>query len=135
MPICVDEDCVDCDTRDPYSFRISIVLPAYAKRFLNMDFRRYCERIIRTEIPAHIYPKICWVSNEQLQEFEKAYKDWLDVKAGKVEDINKNILERFIKILTTLKTIYPAARLEDCNNTEERKLFLLNQNALGTLKS
>jgi hypothetical protein len=135
LPICADENCDDCDTLDPYSFRISIVLPAYAPRFLNIDFRRYCERTIRTEIPAHIYPKICWVSNEQLQEFEKAYKSWLDVKSGKIEDTDKKILARFVKILTTLKTVYPPARLEDCHNTEERKLFLLNQNALGTLKT
>lgn len=135
MPICADENCDDCDSNDPYSFRISIVLPAYAKRFLNIDFRRYAERIIRMETPAHLYPKICWVNNEQLQEFEKAYKDWLDVKAGLATDKDKIKLERFISILTTLKTVYPPARLQDCSNTEECRLFLLNQNALGTLKT
>src|SRR5690606_24409845 len=51
MPICINQNCEDCDSNDPYSFRISIVLPAYAKRFFNMDFRRYCERIIRVETP------------------------------------------------------------------------------------
>lgn len=135
MPICADENCDDCDSNDPYSFRISIVLPAYAKRFLNIDFRRYAERIIRMETPAHLYPKICWVNNEQLQEFEKAYKDWLDVKAGLASDEDKTKLKRFINILTTLKTVYPPARLQDCSNTEERRLFLLNQNALGILKT
>ena len=135
MPICVDENCADCDSLDPYSFRISIILPAYASRFLNMDFRRYCERIIRMETPAHIFPKVCWVNNEDLQKFETAYKTWLEVKAGLLDDTDNKILESFIAILTALKTVYPPARLEDCKNAGERKLFLLNQNALGTLKT
>ena len=87
------------------------------------------------ETPAHIFPKICWVSNEDLQKFEIAYKDWLDVKAGLSDDWDNKILENFITILTTLKTVYPPARLEDCKSAEERNLFLLNQNALGTLKT
>lgn len=135
LPICVDDNCEECSDIDPYSFRISIVLPAYAKRFLNMDFRRYCERVIRTETPAHIFPKICWVDNEDLREFEIAYQDWLEVKAGIKEDVNQTIVIRFINILTMLKTVYPKARLEDCSSTEERKLFLLNQNVLGSLKT
>ena len=135
MPICVDENCDDCDGTDPYSFRISLVLPAYAPRFLNMDFRRYCERVIRMESPAHIFIKICWVNNEQLREFENAYENWLDVMAGKVPDTDHTILETFVAILTTLNTVYPTTRLEDCSSEEEKKLFLLNQNALGTLKT
>ena len=99
-----------------------------------MDFRRYCERIIRMETPAHLFPKICWVNNEQLQEFENAYKDWLEVKSGKIDDVDKNTLQRLVNILTHLKTVYPPARLQDCTSLEERQLFLLNQNALGTLK-
>jgi len=135
MPICVDENCDDCELTDPYSFRISVILPAYAPRFLNMEFRRYCERIIRMETPSHIYPKICWVNNEDLYRFENAYKSWLEVKGGLRDDIDNQLLAEFISILTTIKSIYPPARLEDCKNTEEKKLFLLNQNALGTLKT
>ncbi len=135
MPICADDNCDDCETRDPYSFRISIILPAYARRFLKIDFRRYCERVIRMETPSHIYPKICWVNNEDLKKFEVAYKEWLQVKAGVKEDPGKNILQKFIDILTTVKTVYPPARLEDCSSDEQRTLFLLNQNSLGTLKT
>lgn len=135
MPICADNNCADCDSNDPYSFRINFILPAYAERFLNIDFRRYCERIIRMETPAHIYPKICWVNNEQLQEFENAYKNWLAVRAGQVVDEDHAILARLVLILTTLKTVYPPARLQNCSSTEQRRLFLLNKNALGTLKT
>ncbi|TAL42272.1 MAG: hypothetical protein EPN92_11775 [Chitinophagaceae bacterium] len=135
MPICVDPDCDDCSDNDPYSFRISIVLPAYAPRFLNMDFRRYCERTIRMETPAHILPKICWVSNDQLHELEDIYKEWLMVKAGAKDDTDGKILKQLIIVLTSLKSIYPPSTLQDCTSREERKLFLLNQNSLGTLKS
>ncbi len=135
MPICVDPNCNECKDVDPYSFRLSLVLPAYAKRFLNMDFRRYCENVIRLEMPSHLFPKICWVSNTQLQQFEKAYKNWLQVKAGLTDDPGNNILKKCIEILTSLKSIYPPALLQDCSSAEERKLFLLNKNALGTLKT
>ena len=135
MPICVDDGCKDCEDKDPYSFRISIVLPAYTPRFLNIAFRQYAERTIRMEAPAHTFVKICWVSNEQLITFENAYKEWLDVKSGKTEDTTNTKLIEFINILTALRSIYPVARLEDCSSSEERTLFMLNQNALGTLKT
>ena len=64
-----------------------------------------------------------------------AYKEWLDVKSEKVDDTGYIKLNRFITILTALKSIYPVARLEDCKSSEERTLFMLNQNALGTLKT
>src|SRR5699024_735050 len=85
-PICVDSNCRDCEDKDPYSFRISVILPAYAPRFLNLGFRQYCERMIRMEAPAHTFVKICWVGNEQLIQFEEAYKDWLEVRAGLKDD-------------------------------------------------
>ncbi|MDB5014901.1 MAG: hypothetical protein JWQ25_3103 [Daejeonella sp.] len=135
LPICVDESCKDCQDKDPYSFRISVVLPAYAPRFLNLGFRTYCEQTIRMEAAAHLFVKICWVSNEQLVEFQDAYKDWLALKASNAVDIDNVKLNRFVTIFTALKSIYPVARLEDCKSTEERTLFLLNQNALGTLKT
>ena len=135
MPICVDESCKDCEDKDPYSFRISVVLPAYAPRFLNMGFREYSERTIRMEAPSHAFVKICWVSNEQLVEFQEAYKAWLEVKAKLVDDPGNVVQNRFITILTSLKSIYPVARLQDCKSTEERTLFILSRNALGTLKT
>lgn len=135
LPICVDEDCKECEDRDPYSFRISIVLPAYAPRFLNLAFRSYAEQVIRMESPAHVFVKICWVSNEQLAEFETAYQDWLAWKASGSNPAGQAKLSRLVTIFTALKSIYPVARLEDCKSNEERTLFLLNQNALGTLKT
>ena len=83
LPIDNEEDerapcpCIE----DPYSFRVSIIMPAWPRRFTDMDFRNYIERKMRLETPAHIYPKICWVSIEQMDLFETALRDWLKAKA------------------------------------------------------
>lgn len=135
LPVCVDENCDECSETDPYSFRVSIVLPAFTPRFMNIDFRMYAELVMREEIPSHLLPKVCWVSNEQLQQFEKAYKEWLDVRAGAKSDEDGSILKDFIGIFTSLRNVYPQTRLADCSNKEERQLFLLNKNSLGTQKT
>lgn len=64
LPVCMSPDCESCGDEDPYSFRITFVMPGWMPMFQNLDFRRYAERVIRLETPAHILPKICWVGNE-----------------------------------------------------------------------
>lgn len=64
LPVCLDTDCETCGEEDPYSFRLTFVMPGWISKFKNINFRRYAERIIRTETPAHLLPKICWVGNE-----------------------------------------------------------------------
>ena len=51
-----EEDC-EINVFDPYSYRVSIVLPGYTYRFSNPDFRRYAETVIRQELPAHVIAK------------------------------------------------------------------------------
>ncbi|MEP7319572.1 MAG: hypothetical protein ABI921_12550, partial [Panacibacter sp.] len=135
MPICVDENCDECSDTDPYSFRISIVMPAYAPRFLNMDFRDYVEKVMREEMPSHLLPKICWVTNEQLHDFEEIYQQWLQVKAGALPDEDGAILEKMIKVFTSLKTVYPEGFLMECSDKEQQQLFMLDKNSLGTLRT
>ncbi len=81
IPICPDPDCTDCADHDPYSFRIHIILPADVGRFVNMDFRRFAESVIRSEVPAHILPRICWVSEADMASFQAAYRAWLTASA------------------------------------------------------
>ena len=136
MPICVDENCDECSDTDPYSFRISIIMPAYSPRFFNMDFRHYAERVMREEMPSHLMPKICWISNEQLREFEDIYRQWLKVKAGQLPDPDGAILKRFIEILISLKSVYPEGALMDCaDEVAAQRLFMLSKNSLGTIKT
>lgn len=67
---------------DPYSFIISVVLPSWPARFRNLDFRRYVEDKIRLETPAHIFPKICWVTRETMNALDQSLRDWKSAMAA-----------------------------------------------------
>ncbi|MGS2764500.1 hypothetical protein [Sinomicrobium sp. M5D2P9] len=143
LPICTD-DCEECHTIDPYSYRVSIVLPGYTLRFSEPNFREYLENLIRQELPAHILAKICWVGHRKgevpdeendLLQFEKTYKAFLEARTflGTAQD--KDTQEAFINALSQLNTIYPTGRLYDCDDEEEHlegKLILGRTN-IGTL--
>lgn len=64
---------------DPYTFRVTAVLPGWTDMTLNLNFRKYAEKIIREEIPAHIFVKVCWISQEVMGLFEEAYAAWFSV--------------------------------------------------------
>jgi hypothetical protein len=64
LPVCLDPGCEACGEEDPYSFRLTLVLPGWLRVFRNLDFRRFAERTIRLETPAHLASRICWVGNE-----------------------------------------------------------------------
>ena len=135
-----EEDC-ETDVFDPYSYRISVVLPGYAFRFQDPDFRRYAETVIRQEIPAHILAKICWVGDRyteyqtaksDLAEFEVAYKQFLTDKAkNNTANLGKSIKELLIA-LTNLNNIYRPGRLLDCarddNDSLDGKIILRQSN-------
>jgi hypothetical protein len=74
---------------DPYSFRISVIIPAWPERFKNTDFRKFIEKKIRMETPAHVFAKICWVSKTQMKSFEWAYNSWLHSNALLDFDVQK----------------------------------------------
>ena len=61
---------------DPYSFRVTAVLPGWPELAGNLHYRKYVETIIREELPAHIFVKICWVSREVMAILEDAYQKW-----------------------------------------------------------
>lgn len=134
MPICVDPNCGDCADADPYSYRLHIVLPAFAGRFQNMDFRVFVEDTIRHETPAHILPKICWIDSDDMAKLEQPYRDWIDLAAG-VTNANRAVkLQALIDALYSVKNIYPSRQLNDCNDDESKPPFLLGRTALGTIK-
>ncbi|CAN5486360.1 hypothetical protein BH10BAC3_BH10BAC3_08460 [soil metagenome] len=135
LSICVDGNCEDCACYDPYSFRLSVVLPADAGRFTNMDFRRFAEQLIRREVPAHLLPKVCWISSETYSQLEDAWKGWLEFKAGLVPEEEEPRLKALIAALENCKTVYPKARLQDCSSDQPKQLLVLNQASLGTLKN
>jgi hypothetical protein len=68
-----------CDhNEDPYSFRITIVLPCWVKRFRNETYRYFVEKTIYAELPAHIHAHVKWVGIGQMKAFEEKYWAWLD---------------------------------------------------------
>jgi hypothetical protein len=134
FPMCkLENDCA-CPVEDYYSFRINIVLPFWPKRFRNMNFRKYAERIIREETPAHIVVKICWVDNEDMKKFEKYYKLWLleisKFLPGEVKLATDKI--NLIKAISELNNVYPQGVLHDCDNPSKQESIILNQSSLGT---
>ncbi|SKA36542.1 hypothetical protein SAMN04488128_104132 [Chitinophaga eiseniae] len=64
LPICLDGSCHTCYDNDPYSFRLTFVMPGWLEQNMKIDYRRYAEKTIRQETPAHLLPKICWVDNK-----------------------------------------------------------------------
>ncbi len=64
LPICLDDGCHTCYDNDPYSFRLTFVMPGWHVQNKKIEYRRYAENTIRLETPSHLLPKICWVANE-----------------------------------------------------------------------
>ncbi len=64
-PACTDGACKTCGNEDPYSFKLTFVMPGWTAPFnSNMNMRDFAERTIREETPSHLLPKICWVGND-----------------------------------------------------------------------
>jgi hypothetical protein len=94
---------------DPYSMRTTVILPYWARRFRNNDFRTFFENTIRRESPAHILPGILWIRPQQMQAFEKQFRCWL----MNVE--NSNCVDKMIDILEALENVFIDAYAADCD--------------------
>jgi hypothetical protein len=63
-PACSEGPCATCGDEDPYSFRLTFVMPGWTQPYnTNLDMRRFADEVIRKETPSHLLPKICWVGN------------------------------------------------------------------------
>ncbi len=133
LPICTDESCATCEALDPYSFRVSVVLPGWTPRFTNMDFRVFFERTLRTELPAHVLAKVCWVKKKDMEALEKAYRNWLDFKHNAVPDPQNQTLNELIKVLMHLHSLYPPGTLHDCEEDQNDRPIVLGRSHLGTM--
>lgn len=121
---------------DPYSFRISIILPAWAGRFKDIHFRQLVEKTLRMEAPAHVALKICWIDRYQMADFECKYLDWI-LEKGSCKSTLETIspkLNALIEEMNSLQNVYPVATLHDCDDSpEDVAAVILNQTSLGTL--
>ena len=133
LHFCVDPGCVECGGDDPYSWRIHVILPAYAGRFNDMDFRRFVEETIRQEVPAHILPKICWIDETAMNTVQKAYRDWLEVRAGVAPPNERQArVAALVDALTRVKSVYPVQKLIACDQVGNEAKFIVGRTALGT---
>lgn len=135
LQIVLDEDkCDDCQIQDPYTCVASVILPHWQGRFDNMDFRRFFERQLRMEAPAHVFLVICWINCEQMAEFETKYKAWLIENARKNKDFGmlSARLNDLADILGRLRNVYPSGTLHDCAEDETlENAVILNYSVLG----
>ena len=131
LPICTDPTCFDPTDVDPYSYRLHVVLPAFAGRFQNIAFRQFVEHTIRAETPAHILPTVCWINGDDMARFELAWREWLELQAGVHETGRKEKLQALIDALVSVKNVYPTRHLFDCTGDDTKPPFILGQTALG----
>ena len=133
MSVCLGADCTACGDEDPYSFRVSVVLPYWPERFRNLHFRALLERTLREEAPAHVLVKVCWISQQQMIEFDAAFHAWLTAKAAADPDpaALRDTARDLIEIMEGLKTVYPAASLHDCDEGEDETIVRLGSTSLG----
>jgi len=144
LPICVNGDdatnkmgeATPLTYQDPYAFWITIILPYWTERFRNIDFRRFVERTLRLEAPAHIALKIAWLNVQQMREFEVAYRDWLEQLASETANGSScnlsGTLNNLLTIIPQLRSVYPQGILYDSQVASKDQPIILNQTALGT---
>ncbi|MGB3182882.1 MAG: hypothetical protein WBB45_15935 [Cyclobacteriaceae bacterium] len=134
LEIDLDNECESCRVEDPYSCMASVVLPHWAGRFYDRNFRRLLERTLRVEAPAHVYLKICWISCDQMAEFENRYKRWLLERSRPEPDavVVSSALADLLDILSRLRNIHPGGTLHDCEEDDTlQNSIILDNSALG----
>lgn len=131
MDACIPENCTFCGDEDPYSFKLSIVLPYWPTRFRKMHYRRHIEGLVHAECPAHLLPKVCWADPFTWQELEDAWINWLQKQQEADAEKQKNATTRLIRALEDVETVYPEAVLHDCEDDKDENPVILNQTKLG----
>jgi hypothetical protein len=104
---------------DPYSFIMTVVLPAWPARFRTVENRLLLESILQQECPAHVLLRILWLVPWDMCRFEYLYRGWLDSVAREAhgqKSCSAFSPERFIDFLFT--DLHPV--LEDCRECAER---------------
>lgn len=136
LKVTLEPDCEPCpEDADPYTFRATLVLPAWLERFSKPEFRTFLEQTARLEAPAHVYLKVCWVDTDQMRAFEAAFQPWLRERAEPRPDAKK-LLEyqrALVDALESLRSVHPVATLHDCQEDIGENPLLLGRSQLGTL--
>ena len=97
-------------SNDPYSMKVTVVLPGWLNIVQNHQFREIIENAIKEELPAHIAVKICWIDPMQMLNLEQQYDIFIQSLRNK--DDNDAALSNFVGTLSRLKNIYQEANLD-----------------------
>ena len=152
IKICMDSECMQCRPNDPYSMRVTVVLPGWTRRFSNLYFREYAEKMIRKETPAHILCRICWIGNAieteegewntddgPMQQLQDLYRKWITKKMDSPENQKENeFLKPLVDMLHDLETVYPEGKLFDCktaDSDDSDSSIILGKTTIGELKN
>jgi uncharacterized protein YegP (UPF0339 family) len=134
LPVDTKKKCKCClGFTDPYSFRITVVAPSWPDRFADLNFRNLFEKTVRLEAPAHIHVKVCWVSRDQMEQFENAYFIWQDRIANE-KDCSITMVQaqdELVHRMSQLRNVYPVVHLHKCDNHDEN-IALINHSYLGS---
>ena len=128
---------------------MTIVLPGWLAISNSMDFRAFTENLIRTESPAHVAMKICWLDPARMFLFEKTtaafFTQMQKIKApgakvtgAAITAFNKALNDVYT-MMGILKNMYLPSSLDECESinyepeTKEIKVpLILDHSALGT---
>ena len=80
--ILLREDTTYQGVNDPYSFIMTMVFPSWPIRFQSTDFRNLIHEFIIQESPTHVFVNVLWLGFEDMEVFEKTYKEWLQLKTS-----------------------------------------------------
>ncbi|APR88498.1 hypothetical protein A7982_13847 [Minicystis rosea] len=64
--------------KDPYSLRLTFVLPDGVGRFGDSAFKELVEQRLRAETPAHLTPYVLWMAADAWAAFRPAHAQWLE---------------------------------------------------------
>ncbi len=87
---------------DFYSFKISVLFPAWTPRFANKEFRKLAEETVHLNCPAHMLPEFYWLEYDEMQGFESLYRGWLEIKRD-ADASDKQIDEYSQKLIEFLR--------------------------------
>ncbi len=129
-PVCSDGSCHTCGNQDPYSFRLTYVMPGWTARYTgNLELRRFADRTIQEQTPSHLLTKTCWVGNDGLTE---------DPCDGIVDELAGMLLGQATPVpspdqaCTDAKRIYQLFHDEFAGWYADKKLAFLRESALRT---
>lgn len=127
------EEC-ECTLDDPYTCIAHVLLPFWAGRFIQRDFRRFLETKLKTEAPAHVFLTVCWISPEHMEELEQAWKIWL-LESLKNPQHPKNLSSahsQLLEALAKVRNVYPSGTLHDCAEDDSlADAIILNFSSVG----